>query len=336
MRVAERLAELLAVDHFDQAAQHVGRHAVFPARAGRELQRQGGELGDEFLVAHAAIADLGVDVGLVDQRRAARAVGEARRVAQQILHGHGALGIAELQHRPAVDDFLGADLHLADLGQELRHGIADLEPALLDHLHDRDADDRLGHGVDAEDRVGLHRIARRHVAFAERRHPGDLAAPRHQHDRARHQAGVDVLLRHLLEALQLRGRETDILRLARHGQHAVLGMRRRRHGQQSQRKHRLFHGRPPGKASHYSTVRPAAPLQKGAVTLEQLDQRVHDRPHPRQGPEVAMDQQPLLGRDLRRARRRRGAAPGPGRRDSRAARQGPTRRAPHRAGPASC
>src|SRR5829696_4453661 len=42
----------------------------------------------------------------------------------------------------------------------------------------------------------------------------------------------------------------------------------------------------------------ATPLQIGAVTLEELDQRVHDRPHPWQGPEVAMDQEPLLGRDL--------------------------------------
>ena len=44
--------------------------------------------------------------------------------------------------------------------------------------------------------------------------------------------------------------------------------------------------------------RPAGPFQMGAVLPEQLDQRVHDCSHPRQGPEGAVDQPPLLGRDL--------------------------------------
>src|SRR5258708_9654505 len=40
------------------------------------------------------------------------------------------------------------------------------------------------------------------------------------------------------------------------------------------------------------------PFQQRPFALEQLDHRIHDRAHPRQRPEVAMDQQPLVGEDL--------------------------------------
>src|SRR5258708_7163825 len=42
----------------------------------------------------------------------------------------------------------------------------------------------------------------------------------------------------------------------------------------------------------------AAPFQNGAVALEEFDERIHDGAHPRQGPEVAVHQQPLLCEDL--------------------------------------
>ena len=126
-------------------------------------------------------------------------------MAQQVLDRHRPLRIGQQQRVRAIGaDLLMRDLHLSHLGKELGHRIADLEPPLLDHLQDRDADDRLGHRIDAEDRIAFHRIRRRRrVALAERRHPRDLAPPRHQHDRARHEPVVDMLLRHRLDALQL-------------------------------------------------------------------------------------------------------------------------------------
>jgi hypothetical protein len=135
---------------------------------------------------------------------------------------------------------------LPNLRQVLRNRIVDLQASALDELHEHDAGDRLGHGIDAEDRIELHRIVRIGRAPALHRHPGELATPRHQHDRARHQPVVDVALGCRFEALELRRRQPDLLRLADHLRRH-LGMCRRHDGQHSQRKHRLFHERPPEK-----------------------------------------------------------------------------------------
>jgi hypothetical protein len=135
-------------------------------------------------------------------------------MAQQILHRHRPLRVVEMKDGPPVGaGLLDTDLHLADLGQVLRYGVADLELALLDHLHERHAHDRLGHGVDAEDRFSLHLGVDALVAITERRSPGNLAVACHQHDGTRHQAGLDMLLRHILDALELHRGQADILGL---------------------------------------------------------------------------------------------------------------------------
>jgi hypothetical protein len=107
---------------------------------------------------------------------------------------------------------------VAELGQVLRHRVGDLQPAVLDHLHQRDADDRLGHRIDAEDRVLLHRIGRRDIALALDRHPRDLAASRHQHHRTRQQPVVDMRLGRGLDLLELDRGKPDFFRRRRHRQ----------------------------------------------------------------------------------------------------------------------
>ena len=48
-----------------------------------------------------------------------------------------------------------------------RNGIGEQDAAFLDHHRDRGQDERLGHGIDAEDRIGLHVAGSVRIAFAE-------------------------------------------------------------------------------------------------------------------------------------------------------------------------
>src|SRR4051812_19711455 len=67
---------------------------------------------------------------------AAAAVGQARGVAQQVLHRHRSSRVGEVQDGLAVGaGHFGADFHVADLGQIFRDGVADLQPPLLHELH---------------------------------------------------------------------------------------------------------------------------------------------------------------------------------------------------------
>ena len=90
------LAQRLAGDDLQQAAQHVGGAAVFPHRARRVHQRQGRELCRKGGVGALSRGDLHLRVLALHGCAAQKFVGEARRVAQQVLH-RGGLG-----HRPQL------------------------------------------------------------------------------------------------------------------------------------------------------------------------------------------------------------------------------------------
>src|ERR1044071_2523156 len=92
------------------------------------------------------------------------------------------------------------------------HRIGEREDAALVEHHERHGGDRLGHRVDAEDRVGPHRLAPLAVHDAERREPGDLAAPRDEGQRAGDLAGLDVARDQVvIDAAESFARQADAL-----------------------------------------------------------------------------------------------------------------------------
>ena len=99
-------------------------------------------------VAHAGVGETGLHQRIFHGRVLGElAVGEAGGVAQQVLHRHGAI-----RRDLAATD---GDALVLERGKMLGHRIAELDVAILDQQHGGDGDQRLGHGVDAEDRVRL-------------------------------------------------------------------------------------------------------------------------------------------------------------------------------------
>ena len=124
----------------------------------------------------------------------AAAVGEACGVAHEVLYGH----------LPSRLDQL-ASLHnfeSTQFGKEPPDLIPQPELAFFVERHQSDADDRLGHGVDAEDRVVGHRSVGFPVGHADRLPVGDLAFAGHDADRPGELAEVDILLHGLGDAVK--------------------------------------------------------------------------------------------------------------------------------------
>ena len=105
-----------------------------------------------------------------------------------------------------------ATRQIAELGDVARHGVAQAQLVLLDHHHDADADDRLRHRGDAEQRVGAHRRARFEIHDAVRRDVRHLAAARDDGDGADEVAGGDAPLEHGVDALEPLARQADVSR----------------------------------------------------------------------------------------------------------------------------
>ena len=76
-------------------------------------------------------------------------------MAQQILHRDRPFGRDQFE----LPVLLDADLRIGEFGDVFRDGVSDEQPSVLDQHHERDRDDRLGHRIDAEDRVAAHRRA---------------------------------------------------------------------------------------------------------------------------------------------------------------------------------
>ena len=103
--------------------------------------------------------------------------------------------------RHAVSAF-GQDLHVGELGHELRERVVEGDPALLDQDHHRDARHRLGHRVDAEDVVPLQGVAGRGVPRPGRLPVDDLPPARHHRHHRGQPAVVDVDLHRGDDAVQ--------------------------------------------------------------------------------------------------------------------------------------
>lgn len=157
--IRDECVKLLPGHYFDDAAQHVDRHAVFPHSAGLVRERDFRQLGDHFGQALPPIGDVGVDICLVDEIVPVLAVHQPRGVPQQILHDHRPALWLEGQGSFAADDvgLLDSNLQILELGQVLRDRRQQIELAFLDEHHRRNRDDRLGHRRKPEDRVDFHR-----------------------------------------------------------------------------------------------------------------------------------------------------------------------------------
>jgi len=82
------LIQRLAGHDFDDAADDIGRMTVTPERARLPRQWQHGDPLGKHLVVETTVEQAGVHIGLIDQLAANVIVGDARRVPQQIHHGH--------------------------------------------------------------------------------------------------------------------------------------------------------------------------------------------------------------------------------------------------------
>jgi hypothetical protein len=104
-----------------------------------------------------------------------------------------------------ADEAAFVDAEIAPLRDVAMHGIVERDAAFLDQHHQRDAGERLGHGIDAEDRVFLQRAVALDIHVPERAAMGDLAVALDERQRARQLAGVQVfLLEEPVDVLQAR------------------------------------------------------------------------------------------------------------------------------------
>ena len=183
MRCLQELGERLARQLLDQVALHVDRRRC--SASARPAGAAAGSCASLSIIACSgcvAIEHVDVRVHLVDRGAAEHAVGEAAGVRHQLAHRHRVIR-RDLRDR-AVLRIHFRDLEVRELGNVLRHRIVELPLAFLEQHHHRDAGDRLGHRVDAEDRVLLHRRAALQVALAGGLELHDLAVLRDHRDDA--------------------------------------------------------------------------------------------------------------------------------------------------------
>ena len=204
----EKTVQRLSGSDFDDTAEHVSGVAVLPGGSRLELQRQLGERAAEIGKHPFLREDVGIFVHLLHRVQGAEhAVCQAGSVAQQVLHGDLPFRVDQREHRLAfaVGRF-DADFHVFELGNVFRHRLLQAEPAFLDQHHRGDADDRLGHGIEAEDRIGAHRDFPVPVLPAETFRIHQLPVAGDQHDGAGQLAGLHRFLHGGVETAEpLRG-----------------------------------------------------------------------------------------------------------------------------------
>ena len=213
--LAQELIERLARDHRDQMSQHVGRDAVVPLRARlrdqRNVRRNLHHLGQRLV--RCLEVDAAIAVLRIDRRRLHEAVGQPRRMRQQIAERDVALR----RHRFQLAAHAAREhAHVLEARQKAGDRIVELEAAFLVQHHDRRRGQRLGHRVETEDRIRRHaRLALdvRQAAGIEVRH---LAVPRHHRDHAGHLAVIHQPLCPGIDARQPFRRQTDVFRFRHH------------------------------------------------------------------------------------------------------------------------
>ncbi|MOA24225.1 hypothetical protein D3C78_1448980 [compost metagenome] len=95
--VHDKALQVHARHHLDDAAQHVGGHAIFERSTWLALQRQPGELGQHFRIGLTTAQEVPLAVHALNQRIAEGAVGQTGGVPEQVVHGHLALRWLKIQ-----------------------------------------------------------------------------------------------------------------------------------------------------------------------------------------------------------------------------------------------
>jgi hypothetical protein len=104
----------------------------------------------------------------------------------------------------------GVDAEVGERRDEVADRVGELESAFLVEHHGRDRGDRLGHRVDAEERVRLNRFAAFDVPHSVRGQVRDLAPARDERQPAGQLARRDVVLEVLIDPLQPGRVEADL------------------------------------------------------------------------------------------------------------------------------
>ncbi len=179
----QEAAERHARDRLDEIAEHVDGNGVVPRLARREEQRQFRQLRDHgvqpALGRHAGNGE--VRVGLLDRAAGRRAVGEAGRMDQQIDDPHRRLERRRLEGA-ALATGIGAEI--GEGRNQLGDRLVEVDPRLLHQHEDRHRHHRLGHGIDAENRVGAHRFAALQVNRPRHAGVDQFAGAPHLHEHA--------------------------------------------------------------------------------------------------------------------------------------------------------
>ncbi len=229
-------------DALEKQPEHVGRDRVLESGAGLVRQRDLAEPLQHLVAGDVGVAafDVGLVVHLLQPRRAhAAGVEEAGGVTQQVLHGDRPLGLDVLEARlPVGAGAAHLDLHVLQLGQPVRHRVAQLEQPLLDHRHRRDRGDRLRHRGEHEDGIGRHGLRLRGVEEAMRLLMHDLALAGDQRHGAGKHAALDLALHRRADPRQALARHSgDDLGTRAFGRldrHRGAGEHCRGHGRQNQ------------------------------------------------------------------------------------------------------
>ena len=202
------LKQRLSRGHLDDPAEHVGRMTVIPPRRGLVGQRQDRDPVGEFSIVEIAGVQLGIAIELRHRGFAEEAVGDTRRVPQQIPDRDRALRRLELER--IFSGFIGkvdADLCVRKGTNVFRYGIVERQFAVVDQHHRGDRGDGLRHRIDLENRIRRHRPPGLGVQRAEAFEIDRLAVLLDQQDRAGNLARRDFVANGGADPVEGRARE---------------------------------------------------------------------------------------------------------------------------------
>ena len=157
--ILQKGPQRLPRDDLNHPAQYISGAAVFPGAAGLTHQGQGGQFMGHLGVAALARTHAHLGVLTLHWCIAHELVGQAGRVAQQVLQRRVASNRAQLHG--AVHP--RGHLLFAKFRQVLGHRVIEQQLALFHQHQGRDRHDGLGHGVNAKDGIARHGKARGRV-----------------------------------------------------------------------------------------------------------------------------------------------------------------------------
>ncbi|MEJ2082069.1 MAG: hypothetical protein P8Y94_07815 [Acidobacteriota bacterium] len=164
----------------------IDRYAVFPLRSGVEVKRELRDLVNHLFQVRVGIEEIGFLVRLAD-RIVFPPVSEARGLAQEIATRDLTGWLRRL-----TGALRAVDRDILEGGDVLRHRLVEHELPFLEEDHDGRRRNRLGHGVDPKNGIGLDRFSGLDVGEAERLEINQLAVPSDGHGHTRENTPLDI------------------------------------------------------------------------------------------------------------------------------------------------